>query len=806
METLSWRFPLIVAALLMAAMLLAWGLPVQAFDGFVENKGQIDLAVKYYAVSSQVGLYFTQDAVVLDFRGPAVNLRPDTAESPGLADYRAGSIGMEPLGKGGCAVYIRFGDMGGPVAVEGRNEVSCRYNYFVGDDPSKWRSNARAYERIVYHEAWPGIDVVYWLDGGELRYELERSDGAGAGIVSFRCEGAARVVVRPDGSILAETPFGSMWEERATDGGRGAFSLRESVCEHLEDSSRLATEDKPSALLSSTFFAAERGYSIALDASGNSVVTGQTGSLGFPTVPGAYDTTYNGGQCDAFVAKLSASGTSLIWATFLGGTGSDGGNSVVLDSSGNVVLVGSTGSSDFPTTPGAYDSSYGGAADVFVTELSAAGDILMWSTFLGGDSTDVGRSLALDAGSNVVVTGNTASSDFPTTLDAHDTSYNGGSNDAFVAEISSSGDALVWSTFVGGSGDDRGASLAVDQSGDVLFAGNAGSSSFPTTSGAYDTSFNGGGGDAFLAKISASGDELLWCTFLGGSFYDYGTWVAVTPSGDAVVVGGAYSTDFPTTPAAYDTSFNGGSYDLFAARVSASGSELVWSTFLGGSSSDYVYSVALDAFDNAVLVGRTSSANFPTTPGAYDTSYNGETDAFVAKLSSTGNALLWSTFLGGASNYDQAISVALDGCGNPVVTGETCCFDFPTTPGAYDESWNGEFYDPFISRLDLNGNSGVEPGVAEGGQVRLYPSFPDPFVTSTTIRFYVPERQRVVIALYDVQGELVKVIHDSIVDPGRHQVQWNGETTSDLRAAPGIYFCRMETGEQARGTKVVLLD
>ncbi len=711
--------------------------------GFIENRGQVDSRVKYYAPGSRATVYFTQDAVVIDLKE---EVKSPQSRAPHEMPYEEMMAELaDSVVQRGCALYIRFEGANPSPVVEARGELVTKYNYFLGNDPTGWRTDVPAYSEVVYREVWPGVDLVFREeDGGRLTYVAVLSPGADGQIVQFCYEGADRVVQKSDGSFLMETSGGSLREERAVAGGRsGVFMLAQGNGEPLGSSGSTSPEDNPSVLL---------------------------------------------------------------WSTYLGGSDDDWGYSLVLDASGNAVVTGYARASDFPTTPGAYDTSHNGGRDAFVAKLSASGSALLWSTFLGGVSYDEGRSLVLDGSGNVVVTGYTGYSDFPTTLGAYDTSHNG-NNDIFVAKLSASGSALLWSTFLGGSDDDGGGSLVLDASGNVVVAGWTVSPNFPTTPGAYDTSFNGqyGDYDGFITKLSASGSALTWGTFLGGSSYDDGYSMALDASGNAVVTGTTRSSDFPTTPGAYDTSYNGGYWDGFVAKLSASGSALLWSTFLGGSVDDDGYSLVLDASGNAVVTGMTGSPDFPTMAGAYDTSFNGSSDVFVAKLSASGSALLWSTFLGG-SDGDWGYSLALDASGNAVVTGRTRSSDLPTTPGAYDTSFNNVYgwSDVFVANLGI-GCAGVRREDATLGSAKLYPNFPDPFRASTTVQFYLPEQQRVSIALYDVRGEVVRTLVDGITEVGMHELRWDGKTGNETQVAAGIYFLRMEVGSYRATTKVVML-
>jgi hypothetical protein len=298
-------------------------------------------------------------------------------------------------------------------------------------------------------------------------------------------------------------------------------------------------------------------------------------------------------------------------------------------------VSGETASTDFPTTPGAYDRTLSGRTDAFAAKLSADGSALLWSTFLGGSGSgeDEPWAVTVDGYGNPVVAGVTYCPDFPTTAGAYDVTFSGGFTDAFVAKLSANGSALVWSTFLGGGNGDGDQALAIaeDASGDLVVAGRTLSTDFPVTSGAYDGTYNGDG-DAFVAKLSADGSALDWATFLGGSHDEAVGDFALDSSQDLVLTGATGSIDFPVTSGAYDGTFNG-FVDAFVAKLSADGSVLIWSSFLGGANADTAEGLALDAVGRAVVAGYSDSADFPVTAGAYDSTFNGSRETFVAKVS-----------------------------------------------------------------------------------------------------------------------------------------------------------------------------
>ena len=375
----------------------------------------------------------------------------------------------------------------------------------------------------------------------------------------------------------------------------------------------------------------------------------------------------------------------LEWSTYLGGIEGDQGYGVAVDGSGNIVVTGTTCSSGWVS--GGFDTTWGGYNDAFVTKLSSSGGHL-WSTYLGGNGFDEGYGVAVDGSGNIVVAGSTSSSGWVS--GGFDTTYNGGLYDGFVAKLSSSGDHL-WSTYLGGSGWTDGYGVAVEGSGNILVTGGTNSSGW--VSGGFDTTL-GGYVDAFVAKLSSSGG-LLWSTYLGGSDDDWGNGVAVDGSGNIVVTGVTESSGYET---------HGGYRDAFVAKLSSSGS-LLWSTYLGGSGGDGGYGVAVDGSGNIVVTGDTSSSGWVS--GGFDTILDGDSDAFVAKLSASGGHL-WSTYLGGNID-DWGWGVAVDGSGNILVTGGTSSNGWVS--GGFDTTFNDSI-DAFVAKIrDRSPQTGVSEWV-----------------------------------------------------------------------------------------------
>ncbi|MCB0202745.1 MAG: SBBP repeat-containing protein, partial [Anaerolineae bacterium] len=439
------------------------------------------------------------------------------------------------------------------------------------------------------------------------------------------------------------------------------------------------------------------GQDIALDGDANAYVVGFTRASDFPVTPGAFDPSYNGDN-DVFVAKLNAAGSALVYATFLGGSDDDQSSDIAIDGAGNAFVTGYTWSSDFPTTPGAFDTTHSPGWDAYVAKLDAAGSGLIYSTFLGGSLSDFGYSIAVDGTGAAFVSGRAQSTDFPTTPGVFDPTNVFAADKGFVAKLNPAGSDLDYSTYLGGSVVDHCYAIAIDGSGNAYVTGYTWSSDFPTTPGAFDTNFDGPT-DAFAAKLNATGTVLEYSTFLGGADAEEGNGIALDGAGNAFVMGITYSSDFPTTPGAFDTSL-GGSSDAFVAKLNSTGSGLDYSTYLGGSNSESYGNLALDGAGRAHVTASTFSDDFPITPGAFDTSRNGGDDAVVARLNASGSGLEYATYLGGASG-EISYGIALDGTGNAFVTGSTYSDDFPTTAGAFDPDFNG-FGDAYVTKLDVS--------------------------------------------------------------------------------------------------------
>jgi hypothetical protein len=673
---------------------------------FEPNVGQTGASAEYVARTGRGDIALSSAGALFTLVDPRA--AADGGGFGGTSEIRA------PRTERGAAVRMRLSG-GSPTARPmGEERLATRVNYFIGNDPSKWRTDVPSYGRVEYRDVYPGVSLAFYGGPSGLEYDFLVSPGADAHAIALEFQGARGVEVSPEGDLVIHAAAGDL-VQHAPALYQAANGRREVVAGHFAvdaglvrfemgayDPSRPLVID-PVVLGYSTFLggsAGEWGAGIAVDAAGSAYITGYTRSPDFPATPGAFDTTYDGGITgfDAFVAKFTPDGTALAYATFLGGKEDDQGGAVAVDAAGAAYVTGHTSSTDFPTTPGAFQTQDAGASEVFVTKLNPAGSGLAYSTFLGGGNHDEGAAIAVDAAGRATVTGSTASTNFPVTPGALQTTFHY-HEDAFVTRLSAGGSALVYSTFLGGTGVDGALGIALDAAGGAYVAGYTTSADFPTTPGAFQTGFGGGLYDGFVAKLVPDGSALAYGTFLGGRDWDIAQGVAVDGLGFAYVTGSTRSADFPVTPGAFDVSFNGGApypWDAFAVKLDPSGGALAYGTYLGGSGDDEVGAgPSVDGAGNAYLTGFTTSANFPVTPDAFQAAYTGDTScpyygtcpqAFVTEVSATGDALVYGTYLGGPSG-SKGYAVALDG-GSAYVSG-TAGRDFPTTPGAFQTVYGG---------------------------------------------------------------------------------------------------------------------
>ena len=684
---------------------------------FEINQGQTDAEVKFLSRGKGSTVFLTPNEAVLSLkkrqdRSEVLDVKSVASLSKSRT-HKSLSENSQSATEGQNPAVLRIKLIGANPQPElaGLEELPGKVNYFIGNDPRKWRANISTFAKVKYKDVYPGIDLVYYGNQGQLEYDFIVAPGADSKIIKFDIQGADKLEVNARGDLALKTDNAEILQYKPMvyqeDGDakkllsghyvlRGEHELGFQVAGY--DASRPLIIDP--VLVYSTYIggnSTEFGRGIAIDSAGNAYVAGLTASTDFPTVnrlqPVSVDSE------DAFVLKLNSTGSALVYSTYFGGSGSDDAMGIAVDLAGNAYVTGVSYSTDFPTTPGALGIPLNDSGNAFVTKLNPTGSGFVYSTYLGGSDLDQGHGIAVDLAGNAYVTGFTGSTDFPTTAGAFQTTNDG--QRAFVAKLNLTGSALVYSTYLGGSdGGEVGGGITVDTSGNAYVTGHTGAIDFPTVNPLQPELK--GGVDVFVSKLNPAGTGLVYSTFLGGSGSDGAAGIAVDSAGNAYVTGSTDSTDFPTVNA-FQAVF-GGNLDAFVAKLNATGSVLVYSTYLGGGSgggssggSEVGLGIAVDLAGNAYLTGYTGSTDFPTV-NPLQPVFRGSGDAFVAKINASGTALVYSTYLGGGSvDPDVGNGIAVDAAGNAYVTGSTSSADFPTV-NAFQAVLGGNL-DAFVAKL-----------------------------------------------------------------------------------------------------------
>ncbi len=762
---------------------------------FTENRGQWDEKVLFKAEAGGATFWFCRDEVVYQFmRDTDEIIKDEMSHSFHMLEGMSDRFHHPRYKKEWLVIRVRFEGANPEAEIIRGDRLSHNSNYFIGADRSRWATDVPNYSSITYRDIYPGIDLRYHGDGLGMKYDFIVNAGADISQIRVRYDGVDDLFISNGGDLQAQTRFGLVYEQipeiyqevwgrkREVSGGYimrepGVFGF---AVEAYDPSLPLIIDPE---LIYSTYLGgndSDGGLCIAVDASGCAYVTGVTWSTNFPT-QNPYQV--NRGADDVFVTKLSSSGNTLIYSTYLGGSSSDQSRGIAVDASGCAYVTGETWSTNFPTQ-NPYQR-YVDLCEVFVTKLSSSGNTLVYSTYLGSESLEGGLGIAVDASGCAYVTGLTESAGFPIQNPYQDWQ---GYSDAFVTKFSPSGDSLVYSTHLGGDSLDYGNCIAVDASGCAYVTGYTLSTNFPT-----QNPYQGyqGGQDAFVTKLSSSGNTLGYSTYLGGNADDEGWGIAVDASGCAYVTGGTSSSNFPTqNPYQGDQ----GAEDVFVTKFSSSGNTLVYSTHLGGDSLDYGLCIAVDAFGCAYVTGLTSSTDFPTQ-NPYQ-GYQGDQDLFVTKLSASGNTLVYGTYLGG-NDSDQGHGIAVDASGSAYVVGPTHSTNFPTqNPYQGDQA----DWDAFVAKFEPVQTIVEDYQNELPRETSLIGNYPNPFNSQTRISYSLVQRCDITIDIFDILGVRIARFSLGNQDPGSHTILWDaGGVTS------GVYFCRLTAGDRRETKRMLLL-
>lgn len=562
------------------------------------------------------------------------------AQGPELTAYFSSDAVLFRLG--GRTVTMRLEGASRTARVEGIDRLPGRVNFLTGAE-SSWRTGESIYGGVIYRGLYPGIDMVYNGTSRNLKSEFHVAPGADPARIRVRYEGAGALRISQDGALIL--PLG---DREFREDAPVIYQVRGGMSQQVSGRYHLASD----------------------------------GAVGF--VVGEYDRT------------LPLIIDPVVYSTLLGGASTDAGNAIAVDAAGSAYITGFTASLDFPTMNPAQNAS-GGSNDIFVAKLNTAGNGLVYCTYLGSKGDDRAFAIAVDSTGAAYITGSTTSTAFPMRNPLQ--SKLQGTKDAFVVKLSPEGNTTVFSTYLGGSGSEVGNGIAVDSAGNVYVTGDTASTNFPATG--YQRTLRGGQ-DAFLVKLSPAGSPMLYGTYLGGSYDDHSSGLAVDASGSVCLAGSTSSTDFPVAAAAQSQS--GGSQDAFVACFDPTGASLLFSTYLGGSGGSLTYpeaamAITLDPSGNAYVAGTTSSADFPLRNPSQSVR-RGSLDGFITKFSPSGT-ILASTYFGGAG-VDVINAIAVDAAGNQYIAGQTLSTDLPIA--AAFQSTNGGQYDAFVAKLAASGS------------------------------------------------------------------------------------------------------
>lgn len=521
-------------------------------------------------------------------------------------------------------------------------------NYFLGNDPAQWRTRIAQAGKVEFKGIYPGVDLVYYGNEGRVEHDFIVHPGTDYRAIEWEVQGVLPATIDLAGDLVLKD-------------GDEVVRFAKPQCYETRDTGRKELE----------------GHFIMRS----------TRRVGFEVL--GHDPRHQ-----LVIDPV------LFYSTYLGGSGSEDTRNIAVDPSGNAFISGYV-DGPFPTTAGAYQTTItSGQACSFVGKLNSTGSALLYSTYLGGNTNAYTYGIDIDGTGSAYVVGETWNS-FPVTAGAAQVSVSDGGSlgEGFAAKIDPTGSVLVYSTYLGGSlSSDSANGIAVDSAGNAFITGYT-QGGFQVTAGAFQTVFPGGS-SAFVCELNPSGSALVYSTYLGSGSVDSGNAIAIDASGNAYIAGGSNGSAFPVTVGAFQTALAGSS-DAFVTKLDPTGSSLVYSTFLGGGTWNGAYAIALDGANDACIAGTTNGV-FPTTPGAFQTTFGGTADVFVSKLDPTGSSTLYSSYLGG-SGYDDAYGIAVNGSGQAVVTGDAED-NFPVTAGAYQPVFQGAA-DIFVSKFDVTGST-----------------------------------------------------------------------------------------------------
>jgi len=798
---------------------------------FIENKGQWDNEVLYLTKVNSANVWITKTGVVYDYY-QIEKTADDKIQNQQLNRTNSHKPDLENEPKyniKGHIIKMEFNNSNSNPTPTSSYKSKTYHNYFLGIDKSKWASNVSLYNEVQVNNIYEDISVKYYFDGNSIRYDYILEAGADISKLKMNYKGQNNIETNNEGELLITTSLceikhNKIFAYQELNNQKIEIECRFEKTSDNQYTFKLGKYDKTLALIidplvwstliggsvkSGGSFDFVRG--MAVDEVGNVYIANKALNEDYPTTTGAYDETQNG-KIDVAISKLSDDGSTLVYSTFIGGSSDDEVKGIVIDQSNNVYVTGMTGGNnddenDFPTTSGAFDEAYNGNSDVFVSKLSSDGSKLFYSTYIGGQYSEYGHAITLDDSNNAYIAGITISdqntNDYPTTAGAYDETFNGGYYDIIVSKLSSDGSEILYSTFIGGDGEDYAFGITIDKLNNIYIVGGTyieggGPTNYPTTSGAYDR-FNHDWEDIIVSKLSNDGSTLLMSTIIGGESNERANGIALDDSNNVIITGYTNSKDYPATKGTYDDIMNElYIYDVFVSKLSNDGSALAWSTFIGGKYNDFANGIVLDKSNNIYIAGETvgnignETYTYPTTENAYDRTHNDNIDVMVSKLSSDGSTLLYSTYIGGNGN-DKCYGIALDKSEKVYITGLTSSkhIPFPTTSGAYNEVHSNSVFDVFVTKFDKLA-TGILENNSINSNINIIYKGNDIFAN------YKSQAANDELKIYTLNGVLVET------ETLKNKVGQNRISLNANKLESGTYLVQIKSGEELNSGKFIV--
>ncbi|MGA1822534.1 MAG: fibronectin type III domain-containing protein [Thermoplasmatota archaeon] len=675
---------------------------VPSFDSFIENRGQLH-----------------RDDILFYTSGPA---------RIGLAADRTLFV-VNGTAKKSLSYEIRYTGCN-PTIPTGIGSCSGVYNYLIGDRED-WRTDVPHYSEVYYRDLWDGIDLVYRISEGLLKYDLIIHPDSSPDDIRMEYVGIDELNIQGNGDLIIETPMGPIWDRDLAAYQNGdEIPVKFSISDGNSVSFDVGRYDKEDALIIdpflefSTYFPESRTEIVLEDSVAHTddiYIAGVTDSVEFPTTTGVFDATVE--KYESFVCRMKPDLSGFVFSTLIGGSGVDKLEDMVVDDNGNIYIGGLTDSLDYPTTAGALNETsniwtdpqtsdpYDDVTfwDAFMTKLNSDGTDLIYSTYLGGHNVETVKDLDVDSSGNLYASGYVGSTDFPLKNPYQDTLM--GRRDFFILKLNPQGSELIYSTLFGFNETwgweqdyDDIMDIAVDDIGRVVFCGITDDEEFPVTTGVYNSDYVNDMG--YLAMLYPNGSGLEFCTFICESMVPYDT---VIDGFDRILIGGVMIADsLDYTSNAVDKSFNG-QLEGFIASMDFNGTTLNYATYFGGDDIDLVHEIDIDQSDNIWITGSTESADLHVTDDAYSDVLSGRSDAYASCISGDGSNVIFSTYFGG-SEGDSAQDIIILNMNEFYISGSTYSLDLPATQEAMFQNFTGTSYSTFISKIKVNSNIPSAPG------------------------------------------------------------------------------------------------